>query len=98
MEIVNTSKKDDRKRLLEKELVSFSSHDGDEIYWLIVTGISEDGGWSKDAVKTRKNEIDTVAKKYKFTDVFNLQLPTTKIDTLPLSDLLVQINNIADRY
>ncbi len=68
--------------------------DGDEIYWLIVTGISEDGGWSNDAVKTRENEIDTVAKKYKFTNVFNLQLPTTKIDTLPLSDLIKKISEV----
>ena len=68
--------------------------EGDDIYWLIVTGISEDGGWSNDAVKIRENEIDTVAKKYKFTNVFNLKLATTKIDTLPLSDLLGAIKNI----
>ena len=36
---------------------------GDEIYWLIVTGISEDTGWSNDAVTKRDNEIDAVAKK-----------------------------------
>jgi LmbE family N-acetylglucosaminyl deacetylase len=68
--------------------------DGDEIYWLIVTGISEDTGWSNDVVKKRDNEIDAVAKKYGFSNVFNLRLPTTKIDTLPLSDLIEKITDV----
>ena len=68
--------------------------DGDEIYWLIVTGISEDAGWSNDTVKKRDNEIDAVAEKYGFSDVFNLRLPTTKMDTLPVSDLIEKISNV----
>jgi LmbE family N-acetylglucosaminyl deacetylase len=35
-----------------------------------------------------------VSKKYGFSDVFNLRLPTTKIDTLPLSDLIGEITNV----
>ena len=68
--------------------------DGDEIYWLIVTGISEDAGWSNDTVEKRDNEIDAVAEKYGFSDVFNLRLPTTKMDTLPVSDLIGEISNV----
>ena len=67
---------------------------GDEIYWLIVTGISEDTGWPNDVVTKLDNEIDAVAKKYGFSDVFNLRLPTTKIDTLPISDLIGEISNV----
>ena len=68
--------------------------EGDDIYWLIVTGISEDTGWANDAVIKRDNEIISVSKKYGFSDVFNLRLPTTKIDTLPLSDLIGKITNV----
>ena len=68
--------------------------DGDEIYWLIVTGISEDTGWANDAVIKRDNEMNAVSKKYGFSDVFNLRLPTTKIDTLPLSDLIEKITDV----
>jgi LmbE family N-acetylglucosaminyl deacetylase len=68
--------------------------DGDEIYWLIVTGISEDAGWSNETVKKRDNEIDIVAEKYGFSNVFNLRLPTTKIDTLPVSNLIEEISNV----
>ena len=68
--------------------------EGDEIYWLIVTGISEDTGWANDAVIKRDNEIISVSKKYGFSDVFNLRLPTTKMDTLPVSDLIEEISNV----
>ena len=68
--------------------------EGDDIFWLIVTGISENTGWAKDVVIKRDNEIISVSKKYGFSDVFNLRLPTTKIDTLPLSDLIGKITKV----
>jgi len=68
--------------------------EGDDIYWLIITGISQEGGWQKIIVKKRDNEIDAVAEKYGFSDVFNLRLPTTKMDTLPISDLIGEISNV----
>ena len=68
--------------------------EGDEIYWLIVTGISKDTGWANDVVIKRDNEMNSVSKKYGFSDVFNLRLPTTKIDTLPLSDLIGKITDV----
>ena len=67
---------------------------GDELYWAIITGISEDMGWPESAVKKRDAEIDAAAKKYGFADVFNFRLPTTKVDTLPLSDLIEKITNV----
>tara|TARA_Y100001935_G_C17310048_1_gene515208 strand:+ start:4283 stop:4951 length:669 start_codon:yes stop_codon:yes gene_type:complete len=69
-------------------------NDGDKIYWLIVTGISKDLGWTKESIKKRDNEIEIVAQKYGFSDVFNFRFPTTKIDTLPISDLVGRITDI----
>ena len=68
--------------------------EGDDIYWLIITGISQEGGWKEKVVNKRDNEIDAVAEKYGFSDVFNLRLPTTKMDTLPVSDLIGEISNV----
>ena len=68
--------------------------EGDDIYWLIITGISQEGGWQEKVVKKRDNEINEVAEKYGFSDVFNLRLPTTKMDTLPVSDLIGEISNV----
>ena len=66
----------------------------DKLYWIIITGISEDMGWQEAAVKKRDAEIYAVAKKYGFADVFNFRLPTTKLDTLPLSDLIEKITEV----
>ena len=68
--------------------------EGDDIYWLIITGISQEGSWQEKVVKKRDNEIDAVAEKYGFSDVFNSRLPTTKMDTLPVSDLIGEISNV----
>ena len=70
---------------------------GDTISWLIVTGISEKAGWSNEEVKIRDSEIDTATQKYEFSDVFNFGLPTTKLDTLPLSDLIKKISNVYEK-
>ena len=66
--------------------------EGDELYWIIVTSISEDTGWSKANVKKRDIEIDAVARKYEFKDVLNFRLPTTKLDIMPLADLIEKIS------
>jgi N-acetylglucosamine malate deacetylase 1 len=68
--------------------------EGDDIYWLIITGINQEGGWQEKVVKKRNDEIDAVAEKYDFKDVFNFQLPTTKIDTIPLIDLIEKITEV----
>jgi len=68
--------------------------EGDELYWAIVTGISVETGWPEVAVKKRDAEINAVAKKYGFSDVFNFHFPATKIDTLPISDLIGEISNV----
>jgi N-acetylglucosamine malate deacetylase 1 len=71
--------------------------EGDDIYWLIITGISQESGWQEKVVNKRDNEIDAVAEKYGFSDVFNLRLTTTKMDTLPISDLIGEISKVYNK-
>ena len=68
--------------------------EGDELCWTIITGISEDLGWSEAEVKKRDSEIDTAAKQYGFSNVFKFRLPTTKLDTLPLTGLIEKITDV----
>ena len=68
--------------------------EGDELYWVIATSINNKTGWSDEAVKKRDAEIKAVKQKYGFVDVFNLRIPTTQIDTLPLSDLIEKITDV----
>ena len=69
-------------------------YEGDELYWCITTTISEELGWSKEAVNNREMEIQSVEKKYSFSGVFNFKIPTTKVDTVPVSDLIQKITNV----
>jgi len=70
-------------------------HEGDELFWAIVTEINEDLGWPLAAVKKRDSEIKDVAKKYGFSDTFNFRFPTTQLDNLPITDI---IENIVEVY
>lgn len=68
--------------------------EGDEIYWLIVTNISEACGYSAEQVQKRQEEIDRVAGLYGFSRVFKLNFPTTEIDRVPMGKLIQSISEI----
>jgi len=67
---------------------------GDKIHWLIFTSISEDTGYSSEQVDKRNREITAVANAYGFASVQQLHLPTTRLDTLPLGDMIAQSSQI----
>ena len=64
--------------------------EGAELGWLIVTGISEQAGWSVETVQQRDAEIGKVVELVGFDQVFNLRLPSTQLDRLPMGDLINQ--------
>lgn len=66
----------------------------DVIHWLIVTGILPENEVSMVQMKQRDIEIQQVAEKYGFDTVHSLQLPTTKLDTIPLSVIIEKIGCI----
>jgi N-acetylglucosamine malate deacetylase 1 len=69
-------------------------HDGDEIYWGIITKVSVGKNWSEKFVNNRIFEIASVQKKYGFSEIFDFGLPSIKIDTLPFSDIVEKITDI----
>ena len=69
------------------------STEGDEIYWLIVTGIDEAHGWSAEQVRVRDEEIKKVSAAYGFCQTCNLTIPTTRLDTIPMVDLIEKIGS-----
>lgn len=66
----------------------------DKIYWLIVTDIREEYGYSPKAVKKRNNEVKKVSIKYNFDGVYNLQLPPKKLDKFSIYELIVKFSKI----
>ena len=67
---------------------------GNDIAWLIVTKISEAHGWEKKQIDLRKDEIKKVSKFFGFSNVYQLNFPTTKLDTIPKSILVKNISDV----
>jgi len=71
---------------------------GHEIAWLILTDISEEKGWDKKKVETRRNEINEIEKFYKFDEVFKLGFPAAYLDTIPLADLISKVSSCLQKF
>lgn len=68
--------------------------EGDEIYWLIITNITEKDGWEKKFVDKRQDEIDEVSNRFGFKKTLKLDFPTTKLDQVPKGELINAISSI----
>lgn len=69
-----------------------SRSQGCEIYWLIMTNISTAEGYSENIVNQRHVEIDMVAKEYGFEEVFKLDFPTSKLDSIPRVEIIKAVS------
>lgn len=67
---------------------------GDEVYWLIVTDMSVNCGFSELQVIERQEEIQRVSQAYGFTGVYNLKLPPAELDGFPKGKLVSLIGKI----
>lgn len=67
---------------------------GDEVYWLIITNIFEDQGFSEERIKSRQKEISRVAKAYGFEKTVKLDYPTMSLSSASLEKLIPDISNV----
>lgn len=65
---------------------------GYTINWLIITGISEEKGYSSEIVDKRLDEIEIVADLYGFDNVISLEIPTTEVDQIGKNILIDKIS------
>ena len=68
--------------------------EGAKVAWLIVTTICVERGWSEEKVGQRADEINRVRELFGFDEVFMLNFPTTKLDRVPMSDLVTAVSDI----
>lgn len=68
--------------------------EGAVLGWVIVTCISEQDGWAAERVSARDAEIAAAAREIGFDDVFNLRLPTARLDELPMSTLVRLLGDV----
>ena len=63
-----------------------------KIYWMIVTNIQSENGWTEERARKRQKEIHQVADMYGFEKIFELDFPTTMLDTIPYNDFIAKIS------
>jgi LmbE family N-acetylglucosaminyl deacetylase len=68
--------------------------EGAKVAWLIVTTATNQAGWSSEQIKKRDNEIESIRKLFGFDSVFQLNLPTTQLDTVPMGELISAISEV----
>jgi LmbE family N-acetylglucosaminyl deacetylase len=67
---------------------------GDEIYWLIITSVSEEQGFSKERVESRNEEIKKVGKELGFKKTFSLGYPTMTITPSSNITMIPEISKV----
>lgn len=67
---------------------------GDEIFWVIITGIFEEIGFSAARIKSRAQEIKQVSEEFGFSRIFQLGYPTMSLTDSTLNKLISQISDI----
>jgi LmbE family N-acetylglucosaminyl deacetylase len=67
---------------------------GDAIYWLIITDVFEEHGFSQERVRSRKNEIERVAEELGIKKTFKLGYPTMTLSNSSLRKLIPEISAV----
>ena len=62
--------------------------EGHSLGWLIVTSIDAVDGWTDQQVRSRKQEVHKISQLFSFTEVFELGIPTTQLDIVPMKELV----------
>jgi len=72
------------------------SERGYELAWLIVTAMDRKDGWTDKQILTRELEVEQVCQQLKISEknLYKLNFPTTRLDTLPISDLIDKISRV----
>jgi N-acetylglucosamine malate deacetylase 1 len=66
--------------------------EGDQVYWLICTTITEELGFSKARIEKRADEINRVNQAFRFTGFRQLGFPTTFLDQVPQNQIIEEIS------
>jgi LmbE family N-acetylglucosaminyl deacetylase len=62
--------------------------EGHSLGWLIVTSIDAANGWTDQQISRRKQEVQKISQLFSFTEVFELGIPTTQLDIVPMKELV----------
>jgi LmbE family N-acetylglucosaminyl deacetylase len=66
----------------------------DEVYWLNVTDVFENEGFSKERVDARAQEIELVSNSYGFKEVIKFDYPTMSLESASIKTMIPQISEV----
>jgi LmbE family N-acetylglucosaminyl deacetylase len=69
---------------------------GSEVHWLIITGMKEEYGYTKEQVTTRNKEVACAAGSYKFTQVHEIGYKPAFLDTVAKGDIIGNVSKIVN--
>jgi len=67
---------------------------GDSVHWLIVSELTPEHGHSPKVIQDLEATIGAVAREYEFTAVHRLRLPDSRLDAMPLVDIITLVAGI----
>lgn len=73
------------------------SSEGDVVHWLVVTEISPSLGFSEERVLTRQQEVQAIERHYGFAATHQLCFPSSRLDALPISEIVQAIGSVFGR-
>ena len=74
--------------------------DGGTVGWVIMTGLLPAEGWSAERIAERDAEIETVraALGGEADDLDTLNYPTTRLDTIPMGELVQRLSGVFQHF
>jgi LmbE family N-acetylglucosaminyl deacetylase len=69
-------------------------HEGDEIHWIIITGVFEKQGYTKEIIQNRQQEIEKINNLIGVSSIHQLNYPTMSLNSASLNKLIPQISTI----
>jgi len=67
---------------------------GDELYWIIITNVFENQGFSKDLIHGRQQEIEKIKNLMGFSTVHKLDYPTMGLDSSSINTMIPKISTL----
>ncbi len=71
---------------------------GDNLAWVIITGVDEANGFSNERVRTRELEINQVANNIGFSKVYKLNYPTMGLSPEIVNEMIPKISSIFNEF
>lgn len=67
---------------------------GDQVYWINITDVKENQGWSDEFVSRRRVQIEQILQFYKFDGFYNLKYRPAYLDSIDKGELIERFGNV----